>query len=389
MSALVAVVGAGPSGLVLANILHDAGVPTVVFERASRARVEHRARAGMIEYGTVQTLRAHGLADGLLRSGTIHRSCEFRFAGERFILDYGRFTGERTHYAYPQQFLVRDLIDRFLRNGGEILFDTPVTAISGLDSGRAVVGFTDTTGNERELRATFVAGCDGGLGVCRRMVPGLERHTVTNDYRAGLLAVLSATPPITTDMVYALHHDGCAIHALRTPETSRFYLQTAPGDDLTAWDDERIWAELRRRFAVAEGTLPSPGRVLEKTLVAMRSTVTEELRHGRMFLVGDAAHTITPFGGKGMNLAIADAADLARAVLLAVRTGDDRRLAGYSAKVNQRVWAVQEFSHSMIDLLCASTDGDPEFHYRLKVARLNKWRSSSAKAAGFAGDYAG
>ncbi|MFD9891418.1 4-hydroxybenzoate 3-monooxygenase [Amycolatopsis sp. NPDC059027] len=389
MSALVAVVGAGPSGLVLANILHDAGVPTVVFERASRAHVEHRARAGLIEYRTVQTLRAHGLADGLLRSGTTHDSCEFRFAGERFTLDYGRFTGERVHYVYPQQFLVRDLIDRLLRNGGKILFDTPVTAISELGSGQPVVGFTDETGTERALPATFVAGCDGSLGVCRRMAPGVEQRTVTHDYRAGLLAVLSATPPITTDMVYALHRDGCAIHALRTPETSRFYLQADPGDDLTAWDDERIWAELRRRFAVAEGPLPGPGRIIEKNLFTMRSAVTEELRYGGMFLVGDAAHTITPFGGKGMNLAIADAADLARAVLLAMRTGDDRGLAGYSAEVNRRVWATQEFSHSMIDLLCATAGGDPEFHYRLQVARLKKWHSSSANAAGFASEYAG
>jgi p-hydroxybenzoate 3-monooxygenase len=385
----VAVVGAGPSGLVLANILHDAGVPTVVFERASRAYVERRARAGMIGYGTVQTLRAHGLADGLLRSGTIHRRCEFRFGGERLTVDYGRLTEGRVHYVYPQQFLVRDLLDRLLGNGGRVLFDTSVTAVSELGSARAVVGYRDPDGKERELRADYVAGCDGSLGICRRMAPGVEAHTVTKDYGAGLLAILTATPPITADMVYALHRDGCAIQALRTPDTTRFYLQTAPGDELAHWDDERIWAELRRRFAVADGPLPSRGRIIETNLFAMRSAVTGELRHGRMYLVGDAAHTITPFGGKGMNLAIADAAELADAVLSAVRTSDDRQLAGYTSAVNRRVWATQEFSHAMIELLCVPAGGDPEFHYRLQTARLQKWRSSPATAAGFAKDYAG
>lgn len=381
----VAVVGAGPSGLVLANILHDAGIPVVVFERSSRAYVEHRARAGLIEHGTVQTLGEYGLADGLLRTNATHRRCEFRFAGERFTLDYGRFNGGRVHYVYPQQFLVRDLIDRLLGNGGCVRFDTPVTSVSE----QAVVGFSGPEGTARELRAAFVAGCDGSLGVCRRMVPGVDARTVTKDYGSHLLAILSATPPITADMVYAVHRDGCAIHALRTPDTTRFYLQTEPGEDLTDWGEERIWAELRRRFAVADGPLPSPGPIMETSLFPMRSAVTEELRYGRMFLVGDAAHIITPFGGKGMNLAIADAVDLAVAIRCAVRDGDDRGLAGYSSGVARRVWATQEFSHAMIDLLCTPGAQDPEFHHRLQVARLRKWQSSPASATGFAQDYAG
>ncbi|GAA1954651.1 4-hydroxybenzoate 3-monooxygenase [Amycolatopsis minnesotensis] len=382
------VVGAGPSGLVLANILHDNGIPAVVFERSSRAHVEQRARAGLIEHGTVQTLREHGLADGLLRSSGTHRRCEFRFDGERFTLDYGLLNGDRAHYVYPQQFLVRDLIERLLRIGGRIHFDTPVTAVSELGADEAVVGFSDT-GGARELRAEFVAGCDGSLGVCRRMAADADRHTVTKEYGSSLLAILSATPPITTDMVYALHRDGCAIHALRTPETSRFYLQTAPGDEQADWDEKRIWAELRRRLSVADGPLPSPGPILETTLFPMRSAVTEELRYGRMFLVGDAAHIITPFGGKGMNLAIADAVELAEAIRCAVRTGDDRLLAGYSSAVARRVWATQEFSHAMIDLLCTPRAEDPEFHHRLQVARLKKWRASPPSATGFAKDYAG
>ncbi|QWF84882.1 4-hydroxybenzoate 3-monooxygenase [Amycolatopsis sp. CA-230715] len=385
----VAVVGAGPAGLVLANILHDSGIPVVVFERSSRAHVENRARAGLIEYGTVQALREHGLADGLLRANTTHRRCEFRFAGERFTLDYGRLNGDRVHYVYPQQFLVRDLIDRLLRGGGRIRFDTPVTEVAALESESPVVRFSDPAGDPGELRASFVAGCDGSLGACRRMVAGIDAHTVTKDYGSGLLAILSATPPIAADMVYALHRDGCAIHALRTPDTSRFYLQTEPGDELADWGEERIWAELRRRFAVADGPLPRPGPIMETALFGMRSAVTEELRYGRMFLVGDAAHIITPFGGKGMNLAVADAVELAGAIRCAVRTGDDRLLTGYGSAVVRRVWATQELSNAMIELLCAPRTGDPEFHHRLQVARLRKWGSSPASATGFAKDYAG
>ncbi|GGU43264.1 4-hydroxybenzoate 3-monooxygenase [Lentzea flava] len=389
MNTTVAIVGAGPAGLVLANILNQAGVSTVVFERASREYVEQRARAGLIEYRAFQTLREHGLADGLMASATVHRSCEFRFAGERFVLDYGQFTGDRVHHVYPQQFLVRDLITRLLDNGGDIRFETPVTEISDLTGDYAVVSYSGTDNKIRTLRAEFVAGCDGSRGVCRRAVPTAGLRGVTKHYPTNLLAILSATSPLTRDMVYALHPDGCAIHALRTRDTSRFYLQVDAQDELADWDDERIWSELARRFAVADGSLPSPGPILETSMLSMRTSVTEELRHGRMLLVGDAAHVITPFGGKGMNLAIADADGLARAILAAVRDGDDHGLNSYSAAVNQRTWAAQEFSHSMIDLLCAHSNGDRDFQYRVQVARLAKWRQSPADARGFARDYVG
>ncbi|WP_344864349.1 4-hydroxybenzoate 3-monooxygenase [Amycolatopsis ultiminotia] len=385
----VVVAGAGPSGLVLASILHEAGIPVVVLERASREHVEQRARAGLVEYRTVCTLREHGLADGLLRSATTHRRCEFRYAGERFTLDYGRFTGERMHYVYPQQLLVRDLLTGLLDRGGDVRFETPVTEVTGLTGDHAMVRFVDRDGTAGSVRTSFVAGCDGDLGACRKAVPAEKLPMVTKDYRTNLLAVLSATRPLDRDMVYALHPDGCAIHALRTSETSRYYLQVDRADRPADWSEQRIWAELGGRFAVADGPMPRPGPILETGLLAMRTAVTEHPRYGRLFLVGDAAHIITPFGGKGMNLAIADAADLAAALVAAIRSGDETGLAEYPAGVRRRTWATQEFSHGMIDLLCRPDGQDREFRHRVQCARLAKWQQSPADAAGFARDYVG
>ncbi|GAA1937654.1 4-hydroxybenzoate 3-monooxygenase [Kitasatospora viridis] len=390
----VAVIGAGPAGLVLANVLRQAGIDCLVLERHSREYVQARARAGLIEPGTVEFLARHGLAGQLVAEGAEHGACEFRHRGERFSVPYGELSGGRVHHVYPQQFLVRDLIDAYLDAGGTLLFEQGAEALTGLDGDRALVRAADV-----EIECEFVAGADGFHGISRAAVPERLRqghgqhefgqHEYGKQHEFGWLAVLAETPPATREIVYALHEDGFAGHMLRTPSVSRFYLQCPLGDDPANWPDERIWSALHRRLAMTGDEL-KPGPITEKAVLDMRSHVTEPMRHGRLFLLGDAAHIISPAGGKGMNLAIADAAELARR-LLAHYAGREGELAGYSAARLPRIWQAQEFSHWLLHLLHSPDPDGPDapFLHRLQLSRLAQLRDSPAHSTAFAVNYVG
>jgi p-hydroxybenzoate 3-monooxygenase len=374
----VGVVGAGPAGLLAANLLVRAGLDCAVYERLSEDAVRARARAGVIEARTVALLDRHGLADGMLAQGFTSGACEFRRGGVRQVFDYGELAGVR-HHVYPQQLLVADLIDELRAVGGDVAFGRAAAAIR-IDE-RPVVVFADGD----EVSCEFVLGCDGFHGVSRLALEGASCSGV--DFGAEWLSIDAEVPPSSDHVVYGLDPDGFAGHMPRTRTVSRLYLQIAPGTDPSRLSDEWIWDKLERRLA-AEGIELAPGRILERGTFELHSYVTEPMQHGPLFLAGDAAHIVSPAGGKGMNLALQDVDELVAGLLDHYRAGNDRRLDAYSATRLPAVWGAVEFSHWMLDLLLARpTDG--RFREGLRDTRLARLMSGGLYAKEFAINYVG
>jgi p-hydroxybenzoate 3-monooxygenase len=374
----VGVVGAGPAGLLAANALVRAGVECAVFERLSEDATRARARAGLIEARTGALLDRHELADGLHARGFVSEACEFRRGGARHIFDYGALTGFR-HHVYPQQLLVADMIDALRARGGEVAFGRPVAEIRLAN--RPVIVLADG----EEVACDFVLGCDGFHGISRQALPGARCSGV--DFRAQLLAFLAEVPPSSSHTVYGLHPDGFAGHMLRTPTVSRLYLQIEPGTDANSLSDEWIWKEIMPCLA-ADGVELVPGPILERGIMGLHSYVSEPMHHGPLFLAGDAAHIVTPAGGKGMNLALQDADELVAGVLEHYRSGDDRRLEAYTTTRLPIVWRTVEFSHWMLDLLLARPS-EGRFREGLRDARLARLMSGERFAKEFAVNYVG
>ncbi|MFF3564738.1 4-hydroxybenzoate 3-monooxygenase [Streptomyces sp. NPDC002574] len=384
------VLGAGPAGLVLGNILLDRGIDCVVLERAERAHVQTRARAGFLAANTVRILRQHGLAEGLHRRGQLHSTCEFRTEDGRFRLDYsGLGQGER-HTVYPQQDLVTDLLTRFLERGGQIRFDTEAVAVHGADSGRPEVDVRDADGRPGRWRGRYVAGCDGRHGAARRSLPaGAVRHH--RDHGVTWLGLLAEAPPSLDAVGYAVHERGFAGHMARTSEITRYYLQCERGAPVGAWSEERIWDELELRMRAREYGPLRRGRLVQRAVVDLESDVLEPLRHGALFLAGDAAGLISPSAAKGANLAVLEAEILARALIDDLTVGDPEGLNAYSARCLTHIWRAQEFSHWMIGLLHgpSGADGESLFHNSLRRARLTSLRTSRSQQDWFAEHYVG
>ena len=386
MRTQVGIVGAGPAGLMLSHLLHLRGIDSVVLEDRSRAYVEQRVRAGVLEQGSVDLLRDSGLGDRLLREGQRHEGIELRFDGESHRIPMTELTG-RAITVYGQQEVVKDLIAARLAAGGRILFEVEDVRPERLDTDAPGLRFRHE-GREIELRCDFVAGCDGSHGVTRDAVPEGVFTTYEREYPFAWLGVLAAAPPAVNELIYANHSRGFALYSLRSPEISRLYLQVPPDEEIDEWPDDRIWAELRTRLETVPGWRLNEGPVLEKGITPMRSLVVEPMRWERLYLAGDAVHIVPPTGAKGMNLALADVALLGAAFAAWYGEGRTDLLRDYSATALRRVWRAQHFSWWMTSMLHRLDSRDP-YEEKLQLSTLRYVTSSRAYATSLAENYVG
>jgi p-hydroxybenzoate 3-monooxygenase len=382
----VAVVGAGPAGLTLANLLRRAGIGCLLLEEQSRAFIEQRPRAGFIEEWAVRGLEARGLGEQLVAKAPRHEEFEFRFAGQRHVFRYGDVTGQR-HFVYPQQLLVTDLVAQYTGAGGEAVFEVGDVRLHDLTSDSPAVTFRTADGEHR-IDCDFVAGCDGAHGVSQRYLPADSTVKAHHDYGIGWLALLAEAPPSADGVLFGIHPRGFGAHMARTPTVTRFYLQTTAGETEADWPDERIWQELQARLAVPDGPI-TEGRLVEKRILDMHNYVVEPMSHGRLHLAGESAHLVAPIAAKGMNLALHDAFLLAEAYQ-AHYAGDPAKLAGYSDACLPLVWQYQEFSLWLSDIFhhTAAAAENP-FQARIAEARMRRLLGSPAAAAAFAELYIG
>jgi p-hydroxybenzoate 3-monooxygenase len=380
----VGIVGAGPAGLLLSYLLGLHGIESVVVENRSRAYCEARQRAGLLEAGTVELLRSVGLGKRLDAEGMEHGGIYLQFEGERHHLDFKSLTGGRWVTIYAQTEIVKDLIAARLADGGVIEFSASDVAVSETESDRPVLSYLDSSGVSRQVSCDVIAGCDGFHGICRPLIPNTSVYERTYPY--AWLGILADAAPSTDELIYSRHSDGFALYSMRSPQVSRLYLQVAPDEPLDGWPDERVWAELQRRFAI-DGWSVNEGRITDKSVTPMRSFVAGPMRHGRLFLAGDAAHIVPPTGAKGLNLALTDVVLLATA-LRAALLGDSWDLAdAYSGTCLTRVWRATHFSWWMTSMLHVAP-GDP-FESQLQLSQLRYVTSSRAPATSLAENYSG
>ncbi|GAA1787080.1 4-hydroxybenzoate 3-monooxygenase [Planosporangium flavigriseum] len=387
MRTTVGIVGGGPAGLLLARLLHQAGVDCVLLECRDRAYVEQRQRAGILEQGTIDALRACGAGERMDREGLPHDGVELRFDGRGTRIDFPGLTGRQV-MVYAQTEVVKDLIALHLAEGPQLLFEAQVTAVEGADTDSPVIRFTHS-GREQTLHCDYVVGCDGFHGVTRHAIPDGVRQTFERVYPYSWLGILADVPPSSDELIYAHHERGFALLSMRSPSVSRLYLQVPNGTDPASWSDEQIWGELDARFALADGSFKlARGPITSKSVTPMRSFVAEPMRYGRVLLAGDAAHIVPPTGAKGLNLAVADVVVLARAFAHLHTTGSAELLDAYSDTCLRRVWRAEHFSYFMTTTLHPDPEQSP-FETRLQISQLDRIASSQHAAAEVAENYTG
>ncbi|MFI2759925.1 4-hydroxybenzoate 3-monooxygenase [Streptomyces echinatus] len=387
MRTTVGIIGAGPAGLLLARLLHRAGIDSVVLESRDRAYVERRQRAGILEQGTADALRAAGAGERMDREGLRHEGIELRFDRHRHRVDLPALTGGRSVTVYAQTEVCKDLIALQLKEGGPLLFEAEALAVEGADGGRPRIPFRHQ-GREDVLECDYAVGCDGFRGVAREAFPAGGRRVFERTYPYAWLGVLADVAPSHDELVYARHERGFALLSMRSPSVSRLYLQVPAGTDAGRWSDEEIWDELERRLETDDDWRLERGPVTQKSVTPMRSFVHEPMRHGRLFLAGDAAHIVPPTGAKGLNLAVGDVVTLARALVHEKETGSPDLLGSYSATCLRRVWQAERFSNDMTTLLHRAPDATA-FDARLQSARLERIASSRAAETDLAEAYTG
>lgn len=380
----VAIIGAGPAGLLLSRLLFLQGIESTVLELRSRAHVEGRVRAGVLEYGTAQTLREAGVGARMDADGLRHAGIELRFDGVGHRIDFTELCG-RNVTVYGQQEVVKDLIRQRLVDGGDLRFEMAGVSLHGLDGDCPEVRFVHR-GIGGRIRADFVIGADGFHGISRDSIPGLTCYQ--REYPFAWLGVLAEAPPSSQELIYARHERGFALHSMRSPSITRMYLQVAPDEELSQWSDDRIWDELRTRLATRDGFELADGPLIDKSITGMRSFVATPMRHNRLLLAGDAAHIVPPTGAKGMNLAVADVRLLARALGGFYAAGRSDLLDSYTEDAARRVWRATHFAWWMTEMLHVSPHEDP-FGQKLPLAQLDYVTRSPAMAASLAENYTG
>ena len=380
----VGIVGAGPAGLLLAHLLGRNGIDSVVLEARSREYIEQRVRAGVLEQGTVDLLIESGVGERLQREGLVHHGIELRFGGAGHRIDFAALASGRGITVYGQQEVVKDLLKVREQASALPLFEVDDVTLADLDTDEPRIRFSHH-GRQHELRCDYVAGCDGSHGVTRPSIPDDAVTVYERDYPFGWLGILAEVAPSTEELIYARHERGFALHSMRSPTLSRFYLQCAPDADPDDWPDDRIWDELRTRLSLdlAEGP------IVEKGVTPMRSFVVEPMQFGRLCLAGDAAHIVPPTGAKGLNLAVADVRVLAAALQRHYADRDDSALDRYSETCLKRVWRAEHFSWWMTSMLHRFPGDSEGFEEKLQRSQLDYVTSSRAAAASLAENYVG
>jgi p-hydroxybenzoate 3-monooxygenase len=381
----VGIIGAGPAGLLLSRLLHLQGIDSVVLENRSREYVEARIRAGILEQHTVDTLTQAGVGDRLQREGLEHSGIYLQYPGVRHKLDFPSLCG-RTVWVYGQTEVTKDLIKTQLDGGPPLLFEVSDVTPEDVDGESPRIRFTDADGTPQVLECDVVAGTDGFHGVSRPVVQQGTGGTISErTYPYAWLGILADAAPATDELIYAWHPEGFALYSMRSPKVSRLYLQVDPDEKIENWSDDRIWDNLAKRFEL-EGWELSTGTITEKSVLPMRSFVSTPMRHGRLFLAGDAAHIVPPTGAKGLNLAVADVTILATALVRLLKEKQSDLVDSYSDRALARVWRCTHFSWFMTSMLHRSGD---DFDAQLQLSQLRRITSSETAARELAENYTG
>jgi p-hydroxybenzoate 3-monooxygenase len=386
MRTQVAIIGAGPAGLLLSHLLHLNGIESVVIESRSRAEIEATIRAGVLEQGSMDILNEAGVGARMRKEGALHHGIELAFGGRRHRIDLRALTGKAIT-VYPQHEVIIDLVAARIAAGGTLLFEASQVEPAGIDGERPSVSFVHG-GQAQRIEADFVIGCDGFHGVSRPLIPAALRQDYQRVYPFGWFGILVESAPSSEELIYARHERGFALVSTRSPTVQRLYFQCDPHDHVDNWSDDRIWSELHARLESDDGWKLKEGRIFQKNIIGMRSFVCAPMRAGRLFLAGDAAHIVPPTGAKGMNLAISDVKLLARALDGFYRRGSEEGLDRYSADALKRVWRAEFFSWWMTRLLHTFEDAS-SFDREVQLAELENIVASRALSTALAENYVG
>jgi p-hydroxybenzoate 3-monooxygenase len=386
MRTQVAIIGAGPAGLLLSHLLHLQGIESVVLETRSRADIEATIRAGVLEQGSMDILNEAGVGERMRREGALHHGFEFAFGGQRHRIDLTELTGQSIT-VYPQHEVIIDLVAARLAAGGDLRFEVSAVALHDIDTAQPSVTFLHAGAGQR-IDADFVIGADGFHGVSRPMFPPGTREDFQRVYPFGWFGILVESAPSSDELIYAQHERGFALVSTRSATVQRLYFQCDPQDKVDNWSDDRIWSELHARLEHHDGWKLKEGKIFQKGIIGMRSFVCAPMRSGRLFLAGDAAHIVPPTGAKGMNLAISDVRVLAQALTAFYRQGSEAGLDGYSETALTRVWRAEYFSWWMTRMLHTFADASP-FERRVQRAELENVVASRAMRTALAENYVG
>jgi len=387
MRTQVAIIGAGPSGLLLGQLLHKAGIDNIIVERQSGEYVLGRIRAGILEQITTDLLREVGVGQRLDAEGTVHHSIELVFAGTRHAIDVHGLTHGKVVTAYGQTELTRDLMEARSAAALPTVYEAANVEVLDYDSSNPKVRY-QKDGQTHEIACDFIAGCDGFHGVCRASVPPHALRTFERTYPFGWLGLLADVPPARQDLVYAHHERGFALCSMRSRTRSRYYVQCALDDKVEQWSDDAFWDELRWRLPPEVAEAVTTGPSIEKSIAPLRSFVAEPMRFGRLFLAGDAAHIVPPTGAKGLNLAASDVGFLSRALVEHYRERSSEGLDHYSQRCLARVWRAERFSWWFTSLMHRFPETG-EFGRRMQLAELDYLVRSKAASTAMAENYVG
>ena len=384
MRTQVGIIGAGPAGLMLARLLHLAGIESIIIENRSRDYIENRIRAGLIEHWAADLLTELGVGARMKAEGAYHHGINIGINGDLHRIDFTALVGKRVTI-YGQQEVVKDLVVQRLADGGPLLFEVDGVSVHDMTSKQPKIRFTHE-GKAQEIDCDFIAGCDGFHGICRPSLPDGVLSVFERDYPFGWLGILSESPPPDHDHIYSYTDRGFALYAMRSASVARLYLQCDHDEEIENWSDARIWDEMHKRLGGARQLVE--GRIVQKGITPMRSFAVEPMQHGRLFLAGDSAHIVPPTGAKGMNLAFADVVVLSRAIDAFYKSKRDTLLESYSATCLRRVWKAQRFSWWMTQIMHRFPN-ESAFDRRRQLSDLDYLTSSQAAAKSLAEQYVG